>query len=211
MPPRAPVPHVFEPLTREYDGYIFDCDGTLADSMPLHFEAWQQALVSHGAPFVFDWDLFVSRAGKTLEVTVQELNQQFSASLDAISVARLQRRIYNELMPSVGPIAEVVELVHQLVNRYPLAVASGGDRTTVEATLANLGILDAFNAVVTAEDVIHGKPAPDMFLLAAERIGVPPENCVVFEDSWLGIEGARRANMGVSLVRRLPQKALQAP
>lgn len=205
MAPRSSVPHVFEPLTREYDGYIFDCDGTLADSMPLHFQAWQQALVSHGAPFVFDWDLFVSRAGKTLEVTVQELNQQFSATLDAISVARLQRRIYNELMPSVGPISEVVELVHKLVNRYPLAVASGGDRTTVETTLANLGILDAFNAVVTAEDVIHGKPAPDMFLLAAERIGVAPENCVVFEDSLLGIEGARRANMGVSFVRRVSQ------
>lgn len=206
---RSTVPHVFEPLAREYDGYIFDCDGTLADSMPLHFQAWQQALVSHGAPFVFDWDLFVSRAGKTLEVTVHELNQQFSSTLDAIAVARLQRRIYAELLPSVGPVAEVVELVHRLVHRYPLAVASGGDRSTVETTLANLGILDAFNAVVTAEDVVHGKPAPDMFLLAAERIGVAPENCVVFEDSLLGIEGARRANMGVSLVRRVSQNASQ--
>lgn len=207
---RPTVPHVFEPLTREYDGYIFDCDGTLADSMPLHFQAWQQALVSHGAPFVFDWDLFVSRAGKTLEVTVHELNQQFSSTLDALAVARLQRKIYAELLPSVGPVAEVVELVHRLVHRYPLAVASGGDRSTVETTLANLGILDAFNAVVTAEDVVHGKPAPDMFLLAAERIGVAPENCVVFEDSLLGIEGARAANMGVSLVRRVSQNASQS-
>lgn len=202
MPPRPLVPHVFEPLTREYDGYIFDCDGTLADSMPLHFDAWQQALVSHGAPFVFDWDLFVSRAGKTLEVTVQELNEQFSSTLDAIEVARLQRKIYTELLPSVGPVAEVVELVRELRHKYPLAVASGSDRRTVENTLANLGILDFFQAIVTAEDVVHGKPAPDMFLLAAERIGVAPENCVVFEDSLLGIEGARRANMGVSLVRR---------
>ncbi|MFZ5894306.1 MAG: HAD family hydrolase [Myxococcota bacterium] len=203
MASRDPVPHTYEALTRDYDAYIFDCDGTLADSMPLHFEAWRRALSNHEAPFEFEWDLFVSRAGKTLEVTVHELNQQFESRLDVMAVARLQREIYAELLPSVGPIVEVVTLVRELWGRYPLAVASGGDRRTVETTLMNLGILDAFHTIVTAEDVAHGKPAPDMFLLAAERMGVAPERCVVFEDSLLGIEGAQRANMGYSLVKRV--------
>ncbi|MGC4092241.1 MAG: HAD family phosphatase [Polyangiaceae bacterium] len=196
-------PHSFEPLTRDYEGYIFDCDGTLADSMPLHFEAWRGALSSHAAPFEFGWELFVSRAGKTLEVTVQELNQQFGATLDPDAVARRQRELYAALLPRVAPVAEVVALVAPLAARFPLAIASGSDRRTVEQTLRNLGIERHFRAIVTAEDVVHGKPAPDMFLLAAERIGVAPERCVVFEDSLLGIEGARRANMGSSLVRRV--------
>jgi HAD superfamily hydrolase (TIGR01509 family) len=200
---RALAAHTFEPLDREYDGYIFDCDGTLADSMPLHFDAWREALSHHGAPFEFDWELFVSRAGKTLEVTVTELNQQFSATLDALAVADSQRLFYGARLAEVAPVAEVVALVDGLRGRYPLAVASGSDRRTVETTLRNLGIFEAFDSIVTAEDVVHGKPAPDMFLLAAERLGVAPERCVVFEDSLLGIEGARRARMGSVLVRRV--------
>lgn len=195
--------HTFDPIEQAYDGYIFDCDGTLADSMPLHFEAWREALSHHRAPFEFDWELFVSRAGKTLEVTVVELNQQFSATLDPVSVAGLQRKLYDERLPKVSPVVEVVAFVRSLVDRYPLAVASGGDRRTVHATLMNLGIFEAFTAIVTAEDVTFGKPSPDMFLLAAERLGVAPERCMVFEDSLLGIEGAERAKMAWRLVRRL--------
>src|SRR5262245_4374226 len=93
--------HRFPPLSRKYGGYIFDCDGTLADSMPLHFKAWRAAFREHGATFDFTWDLFLRRAGKTLEVTIDELNVEFGTALDRDAVARVQRATYDELIPQV--------------------------------------------------------------------------------------------------------------
>ena len=198
----ATVQHLFDEPPAGYEGFIFDCDGTLADSMPLHFAAWRAAFSAAGAPFTFSWDLFMRRAGKTLEITVAELNQEFSTQLDVDAVAAAQRKSYEELLPQVGPVASVVAFARERLGRHPMAVASGGDRVTVRRTLTSLGILPWFGAVVTAEDVVHGKPAPDLFLLAAERIAVPPQKCLVFEDSLLGIEAAHRAEMGAVLVRR---------
>jgi len=195
--------HTFDPPDREYAGFIFDCDGTLSDSMPLHWRAWRTALSAHGAPFDFTWELLHRRAGKTIEITVQELNIEFNTALDPDAVARIQRETFQELLPQVRPVRPVVDFVKSIAGRYPMAVASGSDHQTVEITLKSLGILHHFIAIVTAEDVAHGKPAPDMFLLAANRLGVPSENCVVFEDSLLGIEAAKRAGMGSVLVKRL--------
>jgi HAD superfamily hydrolase (TIGR01509 family) len=201
---RAMAPeHGFSLPDREFKGYIFDCDGTLADSMPLHFKAWRSAFAEFGAPFSFDWQLFMSRAGKTLEVTVAELNQQFATVLDPDRVSAAQRASYAALLPEVLPIVPVVELLHQVAAKFPVAVASGGDLPTVRTTLNALGVLDLFPVIVTAADVARGKPAPDMFLLAAERIGVEPRDCVVFEDSLLGIQAAEAAGMAAVLVRRL--------
>jgi HAD superfamily hydrolase (TIGR01509 family) len=206
----ALVEHDFEPLERDYGGYIFDCDGTIADSMPLHFRAWRTAFAAHGAPFEFGWELFLSRAGKTLEVTVEELNAQFSTQLDPDAIARTQRETYGALLPDVGPVQPVVEFLRSVAGRRPMAVASGGDLPTVRSTLHTLGVLDLFPVIVTAFDVKHGKPAPDLFLLAAERIAVPASECVVFEDSVLGIEAAERAGMAAVLVRRLLPPPLDA-
>lgn len=201
-PPDAPE-HEFDAPDREYAGFIFDCDGTLADSMPLHFEAWRTAFSAHAAPFEFSWELFMPRAGKTLEVTVEELNVEFRSALDPHAVARVQRETYRHLLPSVGPVRPVVEFLRSIAGRYPVSIASGGDLETVRTTLRSLGIIELFDVIVTAADVAHGKPAPDMFLLAASCMGVEPERCVVFEDSLLGIEAAERAGMGSVLVRRV--------
>lgn len=195
--------HAFALPEREFQGFIFDCDGTLADSMPLHFEAWRVAFSAHRAPFVFSWELFMRRAGKTLELTVEELNLEFGAALDPLAVSAVQRARYAELLPEVGPVVPVVEFVHGVAGKLPIAVASGGDLPTVRTTLKALGLLELFPVIVTAADVRRGKPAPDMFLLAAERIGVAPRDCLVFEDSLLGIEAAEGAGMGAVLVRRL--------
>jgi len=195
--------HAFTLPEREFKGYIFDCDGTLADSMPLHFEAWRSAFAQYGAPFTFSWELFMRRAGKTLEVTVEELNHEFGAALDPALVSAAQRASYAALLPKVGPITPVIELLHGVAPRFPVAVASGGDLPTVRTTLQALDVLSLFPVIVTAADVKRGKPAPDMFLLAAERIRVEPRDCVVFEDSLLGIEAAHAAGMGAVLVRRL--------
>ncbi len=192
---------IFEPLTREYGGYIFDCDGTLADSMVVHHKAWQSAFALHGASFVFDWELFTSRAGMSLPATVGALNEQFGLNLDPEQVAASQRAAYQRFLPSVKPIVEVVELAKRVALSHPVSVASGGERRVVERTLELLDLRQTFSIVVTPEDVAHGKPAPDMFLLAAERMGVAPADCVVFEDAVLGLEAARRAGMASVLVR----------
>lgn len=195
---------IFEPLTREYGGYIFDCDGTLADSMVVHHRAWLAALAQHGANIDFDWELFTSRAGMTLPNTVRELNAQFGLSLDPDGVTASQRLEYERFLPTVQPIADVVELALRVAQTRPVSVASGGERKVVARTLELIGLGQTFPVVITAEDVTHGKPAPDMFLLAAERMGVSPADCVVFEDAVLGLEAARRAGMASVLVRSPP-------
>src|SRR5512146_1341584 len=156
-------PVTFEPLTREYGGYIFECDGTLADSMVVHHRAWLSALAEHGASFDFHWELFTSRAGMTLPNTVRELNAQFGLSLDPVGVTNSQRREYERFLPTVQPIAEVVELAKREAATHPVSVASGGERQIVLRTLELIGLSPIFSVVVAAEDVIHGKPAPDMF------------------------------------------------
>ncbi len=194
-------PVSFEPLTREFGGYIFDCDGTLADSMSVHHRAWRAALALHGATIDFGWELFTSRAGMSLPATVRELNVQFGLSLSPELVTASQREEYERSLPGVQPIIEVVELARRVAVSRPVSVASGGERRIIERTLEILGLRQTFPVIVTAEDVTHGKPAPDMFLLAAERMGVNPADCVVFEDAELGLEAARRAGMASVLVR----------
>jgi HAD superfamily hydrolase (TIGR01509 family) len=191
----------FEPLTREYAGYIFDCDGTLADSMVVHYQAWLAALAAHSARIDFTWELFTSRAGMSLPNTVRELNAQFGLALDPESVTASQHAEYERFLPRVQPIADVVELARRVSRNRPVSVASGGVKRVVQRTLELIGVGEIFPIVVTAEDVTHGKPAPDMFLLAAEKMGVSPADCVVFEDAVLGLEAARRAGMASVLVR----------
>lgn len=187
---------MFEPPDDRYTAFIFDCDGTLADSMPLHHRAWVSALRAHGASFEFGWELFMQRAGMTGELTVVELNRQFGAALDPARVARAQHAGYLALMPTVRPVEEVVAFARRVAGRYPVSVASGGEPAAVRRTLELIGVVDLFEIVVTASDVPNGKPAPDMFLLAAERMGVPPGACCVFEDGELGLVAAERAGMG---------------
>ena len=188
---------------RPYSAFIFDCDGTLADTMPIHQTAWIHALNGHGAPFEFGWDLFMSRAGKTIELTVVELNEQYGTALDPMRVAADQRAHFDSLAARALPLAEVVAFARaRAAEGFPVSVASGGDAPTVQRTLRTIGVSELFPVVVTAEEVLHGKPAPDLFLLAAKRMGVSPEQCLVFEDSPLGIIAAERAGMGAVLVER---------
>jgi beta-phosphoglucomutase-like phosphatase (HAD superfamily) len=195
---------LFSLPTAQYGAFIFDCDGTLADTMPVHHTAWIHALRKHGATFDFNWDLFMSRAGKTIELTVAELNEQFGLELDPARVAADQRAHFDRLAAGILAFDSVVAFARDRASSgFPVSVASGGDAPTVRRTLCTIGVSDLFPVVVTAEDVLHGKPAPDLFLLAAERMGVPAAQCLVFEDGLLGIEAAERAGMGAVLVRRV--------
>jgi HAD superfamily hydrolase (TIGR01509 family) len=137
----------------------------------------------------------------SLPKTVEELNAQFGLELDPETVTTSQREAYEIFLPTVQPVETVVELARRVAPRFPVSVASGGERKVVLRTLELLGLDGIFSIVVTAEDVQRGKPAPDMFLLAAERMGVAPADCVVFEDSVLGLRAAESAGMASVLVR----------
>lgn len=202
----------FEQLSFEpgsFDGFIFDCDGTLADTMPLHHRAWCHALKSAGASFDFDWPLFVSRAGMSLEHTVSALNEQFNTQLDPIGIALAQRAYFDKALDDVRPIEPVVSFATRVAREHGVSVASGSPHHQVVHTLELIGARAHFEIIVTPADVVHGKPAPDMFLLAAERMGVAPERCLVLEDSELGIEAARRAGMHSALVSSLAPTCLR--
>jgi HAD superfamily hydrolase (TIGR01509 family) len=176
-------------------GVIFDCDGTLADTMPLHYRAWVDTLAATGTGVEISEAMFYELGGVGTEEIVRLLNARHGDRLPVAETAAEKERRYEELLPEAPAIRPVVALVRSLAVRLPLAVASGGIRRLVEKTLATLELTRCFRAVVTVEDVAHGKPAPDMFLRAAEALGVPPEQSLVYEDSDLGLEAARRAGM----------------
>jgi HAD superfamily hydrolase (TIGR01509 family) len=168
--------------------------------MPLHHEAWRYALSQAGAEFEFSWELFVSRAGMSLVRTVEELNGQFQTRLNAELIAAEQYKRYKQLEARVQPVAEVVAFAREVKKYAPVSVASGSLRASVLHTLSLIGATDIFDVIVTPEDVEHGKPAPDMFLLAAQKMGIPPSACLVLEDAELGFEAARRAKMSFAVV-----------
>lgn len=185
---------------QRYEAFIFDCDGTLVDSMPLHFEAWREAFQQYEAPFNFTWEVFQSRAGMGLEQTVRELNLQFASSLDPAGVVRAQGEASERLLAKVQAIEPVARFAREMAVHGPMSVASGGKRHHVRRSLQVTELEGLFRVVVTQEDVTRGKPDPEMFLLAAQRMGVRPEQCLVVEDSPLGLEAARVAGMGSAWV-----------
>ena len=180
-----------------FDAVIFDCDGTLVDSMPAHFEAWCEALAIYGAGGVFKEDVFFAMGGRpTLDIVV-ELNDEYNLKLNPEAVAFAKREAFLRRLGSITLIDEVAEFAQSLRGKVPLAIASGGSRMVVEKTLHIVGISDWFDEVVTADDVTDGKPAPDIFLKAAKLLGVNPANCLALDDAPAGILAAQRAGMQV--------------
>ncbi len=182
----------------DFAAYIFDCDGTLGDTMPLHYSAWCAALKEHQCDFPVA--LFYELGGTPTERIVEILNERYGCGLPVKETARQKEEIYLEGVRGIRPIEPVVEIVHEVHGRLPMAVASGGHRRIVERTLTCLGIIEMFDAIICSEDYHQGKPHPDPFLTAADRLGVPAGNCLVFEDSRTGIQAAEAAGMRWVLV-----------
>ncbi|MEM6278496.1 MAG: HAD family phosphatase [Verrucomicrobiota bacterium] len=181
---------------REFGGFIFDCDGTLVDSMPLHFRAWTTSFEYHNAPWNWSEDEFYANAGVPDRITTMDLNKRYGAEIDPDSVHDYKVEWYSKHLPDLEPVQAVAELAKSYhATGQKISVASGSDLSIVEPSLEITGLRELFDIIVTPKDVEHGKPAPDMFLLAAEKMGVAPEDCLVFEDGQAGIDAANAAGM----------------
>lgn len=180
-----------------FDAVIFDCDGTLVDSMPAHFDAWCEALSLYGAGGVFKEDVFFAMGGRPTRDIVVELNDEYNLHLDPEAVAFAKREAFLKRLKSITLIDEVAAFAESLRGKIPMAIASGGSRMVVEKTLHIVGISDWFDEVVTADDVTEGKPSPDIFIKAAKLLGVAPHKCLALDDAPAGILAAQRAGMQV--------------
>jgi HAD superfamily hydrolase (TIGR01509 family) len=178
-------------------GFIFDLDGTLADTMPVHFGMWQVIAERHG--LTFPEERFYAMGGVPTSRIAAILIQEAGLSLDPVAVALEKEQTYVDRLfrgeLTVQPIESVMAIARARRAEGPLAIASGSTRRIVNHTLGLLGITDWFGAVVAAEDTARHKPEPDVFLEAARRLGVQPGRCTVYEDTDLGLEAARRAGM----------------
>jgi len=177
----------------DFSAYLFDCDGTIADSMPLHYRAWKQALGEWDCEF--DEKLFYEWGGMPIVEIVATLNRQRRLRMPVAQVAQRKENLYFRLLPQLKAVPEVLEHIEARHGQLPFAVVSGSALDSVTASLTRLGLLDRFDTLVCAGDYQRSKPHPEGFLLAASRLGVAPGACLVFEDTAMGIEAATSAGM----------------
>lgn len=181
------------PLPDHIRGLIFDCDGTLVDTMPMHYRAWQTALCEAGIPFAEDE--FYRLAGMPTLKIAQSLATAHKSAVTGEHITHRKEEAYIQGIPDIQPIPAVVGIAQREKGRRRLAVASGGIHRIVDRQLRAAGLMDLFPIVICADDVEYGKPAPDSFLLAAERMGLKTDECVVYEDGELGFQAAAAAGM----------------
>ena len=180
-------------------GLIFDCDGTVVDSMPLHMKAWEQALTQAGA--VWDYDFFFSKKGMPGRDIIELYNRLFPQKVSFEETMQVKHKYFCMHRKDFQPIQPVVDVVLRYKEQLPMAIASGGTLENVEIQLQSIGIRTYFKAIITADDNVKPKPAPDIFLEASKQIGIPPLYCQVFEDGDLGLEAAIKAGMIATDVR----------
>lgn len=185
-----------------FDALVFDCDGTLVDSAEAHLYSIQQALAPIGLAMPPEW--YHPRHGLGPEDLLDAYEADFK--VESLARADFYQRANEAYLASVHLIQEikvVADVARQWFGKVPMAVASNGIRKNVEATLITTRLRPLFYTVVTADDVKHGKPAPDVYLEAAQRMRVDPDRVIVFEDSNEGLEAARRAGMRAYDIREV--------
>jgi HAD superfamily hydrolase (TIGR01509 family) len=182
-------------LHHDYDGLIFDMDGTLADTMPTHFVAWSRSMAAHGIDF--PEERFYALGGVPAGEIIDLLAKEHGLEVDSVAIAEAKEALFMDLIGDVQPILPVKAIAEFHREHIPMAIATGSPKWVAEKILTTLGIREWFGAVVGAECVANSKPAPDVYLKAAELIGVDPKRCHAFEDTVLGMEAARNAGMTV--------------
>jgi HAD superfamily hydrolase (TIGR01509 family) len=176
-----------------FKAYLFDCDGTIVDSMPLHYVAWKRVLAEWGCEF--GEQTFYSWGGMPVTEIIAALNVRDGLAMPIEEVQRRKEALYFEILPELKAVPEVLEHIELSHGHIPFAVVSGSTQESVTASLTTLGILDRFETLVCAGEYERSKPDPQPFLIAAERLGVAPEDCLVFEDTDMGIQAATAAGM----------------
>lgn len=176
-----------------FKAYLFDCDGTIVDSMPLHYKAWTKILAEYNCPF--PEALFYSWGGRPIREIFASLNEMHNLSMPIEELASRKEKHYYSILHELQGVPEVIEHIHDAHGRIPFAVVSGSARDSVTKSLEMLKLLDRFDTLVCAGDYKNAKPHPEPFLIAAERLGVDPKDCIVFEDTDMGIEAATAAGM----------------
>lgn len=177
---------------------IFDLDGTIADTMPVHFLAYKNIVAEYGIEFTPD--LFATLAGIPAVGTIRKLNEMFGTSMNPEEVGTNKEREYEKIMHKMKPVTPVVDFIKIYHGKMPMSVGTGGYKRLAWKTLEILGLNDYFEILVSCEDVQNPKPHPETFLRCAELMNVEPSACHVFEDAELGIEAARAAGMTSTLV-----------
>ncbi len=162
--------------------------------MPLHYVAWKSVLAEWNC--VYDEELFYAWGGKPVKEIIASLNETHGLNMPVDEVHHTKEARYFDLLPELKPVPEVLEHIELSHGRIPFAVVSGSTRDSVVRSLETLNLLDRFETMVCAGDYRKGKPDPEPFLMAAERLGIAPKDCLVFEDTELGIQSAKAAGMG---------------
>lgn len=178
------------------EALIFDLDGTLADTMPLHYEAWKKAAVDLGVQYTYEF--LKSCAGMPSVKIINLLNEKNNQNIDPILFSELKERYFADVIHKVTEITPVTDIVYKYHSKLPMAVGTGGKRNIAEDTLRILGLDQYIPILVSADDVENHKPEPETFLKCAELMGIRPENCQVFEDAVLGFKAAKNAGMMIT-------------
>ena len=183
---------------------IFDCDGTLADTMPLHWRAWQTVTKRYN--LLFPEERFYQLGGVPSRDILKMLSEEQNRPLDPVAASKEKEAAYIPFLSEVRAIEPVVRIVRENAGKLPMAVASGGNQEHINQVLTHLGLRQFFQTVVTSEYVTRQKPAPDIFLEAARRLGVPPQFCRAYEDTDLGLQAIRAAGMEAVDVRPMAKQ-----
>ena len=189
-----------------FGAYLFDCDGTVVDSMPLHFLAWKQALGEWNC--AFSEDTFYAWGGLPVAEVISRLNVEHGLKMPVAAVEVRKEHLYYDNISRLQVVPEVVEHIEAMYGKIPFAVVSGSTRESVVKSLEAVGLLDKFETLVCAGDYAKSKPDPEPFLLAASRLGVAPAACLVFEDTDMGIQAATAAGMASVKVPSPMERAL---
>lgn len=184
----------------DYQALIFDCDGTLVNTAPLHYKAFCQALSEQNTVLPLAW--YNQRRGLSRHALLSQLKVETHQALDVTAAVAKSEVCFLQLVDSVQEIPQVANIVRSHYGRIPMAVASSGQRASVVKSLQAATLFHLFDYCITAEDVTEHKPSPEVFLTAAAKLGVAPNKCLVFEDSDEGIEAAIRAEAMVIDVRK---------
>ncbi len=188
----------------EPEGLIFDCDGTLVDTMPIHFKAWSITTEKYG--LIFPEDRFYALGGVSPFEVLRILSSEQDKKIDFEEVTQEKESLYMQLISEAKEIPEVMEIVRSNFEKIPMAVASGGTSETVIGILNHCSIKHYFDVIVTSEDVENPKPAPDTFLEAARRMNIAPEKCRAYEDADMGIKAIIAARMDLVDIRKIITK-----